>query len=153
MHIFLHFVFENWCTSAVDFKIFLSVEEENSSRTDYTLLKEALRDQSYGLAVTIEECECLCVLCFVCFSASRVMKTFSDPSPCIPNILIFIDLKKKFLRKEHYLKKQNKREHTKSGELMQGPKASTVNTALELRHLANIPFISCLIFFDSIKGR
>lgn len=88
----------------MDFKIFLSVEEGNSSRTDFTLLKEALRDQSYGLAVTIEECDCLCVLCFVCFSASRVMKTFSDPPPCMLNILIFIDLKKKksFLRKEHY---------------------------------------------------
>lgn len=49
----------------MDFEIFVSVEEENSSRTDYTPLKEALRDQSYGLAVTIEECECLCVLCDV----------------------------------------------------------------------------------------
>lgn len=49
----------------MDFEIFVSVEEENSSRTDYTPLKEALRDQSYGLAVTIEECECLCVLCYV----------------------------------------------------------------------------------------
>lgn len=95
----------------MDFEIFVSDEEENSSRTDYTPLKEALRDQSYGLAVTIEECECLCVLCFVCYPASRVMKTFPDPPPCILNVLIFIVKKKQnnyLLRKEHYLKKKSK---------------------------------------------
>lgn len=98
----------------MDFEIFVSVEEENSSRTDYTPLKEALRDQSYGLAGptrSVNVCV-FCVMCFVCYSASRVMKTFPDPPSCILNVLIF-NVKKKtkkmyLLRKEHYLKQRKK---------------------------------------------
>lgn len=64
----------------MDFKIFLSVEEENSSRTDYTLLKEALRDQSYGLAVAIVECECLCFVFCVLFSKQSYEDVFRPSS-------------------------------------------------------------------------